>query len=460
MKTVNVRAIFVVVLALAILTPFCLPSNASYANPSSTCFTIVNTRGEHSQEAFTSIQQAIDEAQNGSTIMVPSGFYREHVVVNKTVSLIGAGFSTTTIDGYNNGTVVKIVANDVIISGFTIKNSSCTDWKACGVHVYYANSCEIRDCYFSANCHNVHLQYSYNSRVLNNTINTHCYGIRFTSSVNCTAIGNYASNCYGGIILNTTTNCIVTGNTVSENGYGIRLDSPCVGNRIFENFVSNNAFAGVIDVMNGNSTFLDNIIFHNNFFNNNDPFVIQTVSGIIWDNGFEGNFWSHYNGSDTTHDGIGDTSYIMENNNIDHFPLMGTFSNFSVHYGGQYYYVSVVSNSTILSFAFDEANNTIRLSVNGTEGTYGFCRISIPHALMMPEIKVIIDDNATEVLYANYTLRDDGFSRWIYFAYQHSAHEILITSEFWPVTYLLSLIIATLFYLLFMRINRKRTGES
>jgi parallel beta-helix repeat protein len=41
-----------------------------------------------------------------------------------------------------------------------------------------------------------------------------------------------------------------------------------------------------------------------------------------WDNGKEGNYWSDYEGLDSTGDGIGDSAYQLYENNRDRYPLM------------------------------------------------------------------------------------------------------------------------------------------
>jgi hypothetical protein len=74
--------------------------------------------------------------------------------------------------------------------------------------------------------------------------------------------------------------------------------------------------------------------------------------------------------------------------------------------------------------------------------TYGFCRICIPHSLMFPPYKVTID--GAEPYYVNYTLYDNGTHRWIYVAYQHSTHEIIIIAEFPPWMLMSIFIMATI----------------
>jgi hypothetical protein len=68
-----------------------------------------------------------------------------------------------------------------------------------------------------------------------------------------------------------------------------------------------------------------NFIYHNNLIGN-IWMQAYTVSGAVnfWDDGYPsgGNYWSDYTGVDANGDGIGDTPYIIDADNIDHYPLM------------------------------------------------------------------------------------------------------------------------------------------
>jgi len=71
---------------------------------------------------------------------------------------------------------------------------------------------------------------------------------------------------------------------------------------------------------------LDNMIFHNNLINNTNQ-IRLSHSGSTWDNDYPsgGNYLSDYNGTDSDGDGIGDSPYIIDENNQDNYPLMEPF---------------------------------------------------------------------------------------------------------------------------------------
>jgi hypothetical protein len=73
---------------------------------------------------------------------------------------------------------------------------------------------------------------------------------------------------------------------------------------------------------------LNNTIYHNNFVNNDLQIFVDVDSVNFWDNGVEGNYWSDYDGSATYLDGIGDTPYIIDENNIDNYPLENQYGIF------------------------------------------------------------------------------------------------------------------------------------
>lgn len=72
-------------------------------------------------ERYTSLQQALDAAENGDTIEVLPGVYHGNFIVKKSVTLLGKNFPV--LDGNGNGTVVTLAAPGVVLDGFEIRNS-------------------------------------------------------------------------------------------------------------------------------------------------------------------------------------------------------------------------------------------------------------------------------------------------------------------------------------------------
>jgi len=65
---------------------------------------------------YPTIQEAINNANEGDIIYVRNGTYYENVIVNKTVSLIGDNKFDTTIDGGGSGKVIFITADNVTVT--------------------------------------------------------------------------------------------------------------------------------------------------------------------------------------------------------------------------------------------------------------------------------------------------------------------------------------------------------
>lgn len=153
-----------------------------------------------------------------------------------------------------------------------------------------------------------------------------------------------------GILLANTTNSVITQNILAENTLGIYLMSSSnntlsnctatenseAGLGLFSS--SNNTISGNNFTANSNAgiwlqSSSNNTVYHNNFIDNGIQVAASNSGPNSWDNGYPsgGNYWSGYNGTDskkgpnqneTGADGLGDTPYTIDSNNVDHYPLM------------------------------------------------------------------------------------------------------------------------------------------
>jgi parallel beta-helix repeat protein len=137
-----------------------------------------------------------------------------------------------------------------------------------------------------------------------------------------------------GIFLAFTTDSLITQNILENMSYGIRIYGSS-NNQIIANNITNNQYGIFFSGYRFLGTYVpspNNIIYNNNFVDNQEAIYDIAESGSpwfeadpavnIWDNGTTGNYWSDYNGTDSDEDEIGDTPYIIDENNRDNYPLM------------------------------------------------------------------------------------------------------------------------------------------
>ena len=271
------------------------------------------------------------------------------------------------------------------VSNVTVKNMSIRGF-GCGMYLFWA---------------------SQNVVAGNNITGNNWLGLRlYFSSNNSMCDNNILANKDDGIRFEFSSNYnnIVGNNIMANNWLGIYLDSSCT-----------------------------NSFYHNNLANNANQVSVDP-HGLpphnVWDNGMEGNYWSNYIGADSNYDGVGDTPYTIDSNNTDHYPLVGVFSSFRP---SSAYSVETLSNSTIKSFTCFAAEKRISFGVDGQSNTVGFCKMIIPHDLVNPVyLQVLIDNGNTPLLHLNRNLYDNLTHRWIYFAYSHSAHTVVIQEDTTP----------------------------
>lgn len=239
---------------------------------------------------YEKIQWAINNASEGSTIIVASGIYYEHLTIDKALILQGNG--QCIIDGNYTGDVIIVTANNVTIGGFSIRNSGLDFWNS-GIHAYFSNYHNISYNTLINNGHGIWLDSSNQSILTNNNVSSNQCGIGLSFCYNNTiANNNVTSSKDCGIGLDYSGNTTITANTILTNGVGIWV-TQVGGNTIFGNDILNNT----------EQTHLFN-------------------STNAWSKNGTGNHWSDYTGIDANHDLIGDTPYIIDSDNVDNFPLM------------------------------------------------------------------------------------------------------------------------------------------
>ncbi|MFH1915791.1 MAG: NosD domain-containing protein [Nanoarchaeota archaeon] len=265
---------------------------------------------------FVRIQDAIDHSAPHDTILVFSGYYPEHVIVNKSdLTLRGFSLAPTIqnsvetaygypiIDGEGAGTVLTIVSANTIVEGFVVQESGLGYYDA-GIKVLSNNNI-LRHLTVFNNSQGIIIQQS----AQNNVKNIQILG------------GNF----HGILLMSNASNNTISSNYFHDNLAGILIYNSCQNNLINTNIFDWNRHEG-IRILYTYPPSNANTIYHNMFLHNNAGQISQCYDENVnsWDLGLlGGNYWSDYTGTDENGDGFGDVPYtISGGNNRDNYPLL------------------------------------------------------------------------------------------------------------------------------------------
>lgn len=260
--------------------------------------------------------------------------------------------STTFID--ENTTLTSDISGTVEIntSGITLDcdGHSIIGPSSAGFGVYIPNGIDritIKNCKISTFSRGIYLVNSNNNFLENNTVENTTLGIDLKTSKENLIINNIVSENGRGIRIFSGTeeegNNIVVGNTVFGNGDGVDL-LRAINNTIKENNIYTNTEGGFRIIVSSSNKIYNNLL--NNSINTYNFGPNQTTNINAWNIAktlqqnivsgayLGGNFWANPSGTgfsqtctDSNSDGICDSTYAVDDNNTDDFPLTFQFSN-------------------------------------------------------------------------------------------------------------------------------------
>jgi parallel beta-helix repeat protein len=182
-------------------------------------------------------------------------------------------------------------------------NNSVNDNRVEGIYTSKSQYINITDNEFHDNFYGIELDtYTNTSIVVNNEFSNNIYGILPYKTSFATIESNRISNNDKGIYLRFSNNITITNNSIWKNDYGIHYDES-------ENVT----------------------VYHNDFIENEMQVYSNTKLNLNVSYPTGGNYWSNYTESDLFKginqdligsDGIGDTSFIIDNYSMDSYPLM------------------------------------------------------------------------------------------------------------------------------------------
>lgn len=237
---------------------------------------------------YTSISQAIDAAGSGDRVIVYPGTYSP-LDISKSLTIEGRQAVVPSI---------VVSAEHVNLSGFIVTGGSH------GISIP-GNHATVSGCIVLNHTYGITIEGSHACITGNHVFKNSYYGIWLKHAAAAQVDSNDVYRNHEGIYVHQADNATITSNAIANNTYGIHL----AGTRhaaIYHNAILDNRERGLYYCCQSE----ENVI-QGNVFIRNEVNAWGYDGANTWDDGSQGNYWDDSNGS----------SYIIDDDNIDHHPL-------------------------------------------------------------------------------------------------------------------------------------------
>ena len=233
-----------------------------------TFFNVTSAKAAHRVQPQHNLQEIIDLAKSGDTIIIAPGIYRQHdIIVKKPLVILGENYPV--FDGEKKHELFIVAANNVTIRGIQVQNtgrSSLTDMA--GIKLQHVSDVIVEQC-----------------RVLETT-----YGIYLQNSTRCTVRNNHVKasakdelQSGNGVHAWKCNQLLIQNNSLSGHRDGIYFEF--VTNSLIE---GNNSFGNIRYGLH--FMFSHNDTYSNNRFSNNGAGVaVMYTKGVV----MRGNIFHH-----------------------------------------------------------------------------------------------------------------------------------------------------------------------
>jgi nitrous oxidase accessory protein len=297
-----------------------------------------------------SLQEQIDGAQPGDTLLINGGTYNERVTIDKPLSLQGEG--SPVIDGGGQGDVVTITGDEVTLSGFTIRNSGrAVSQEPAAIKVNGTHNATIERNRIESSHFGVHVTDSHHTTISSNEIDVggdvaqerRGHAIYLWEVSESIVHSNVITNAADGIHLEFSDDNGIGHNTVMHSRYAIHLMSSH-NNRILNNMFSDN-LSGALLMFSNELLIKDNVLSNNRAGASGAGMLLKDVNNIF----VEGNVIQRNRygiNAEGTPNAVGASAIFIRNTLALNDTGVGLFSNAPITF---------VENSMIENFVQVEA---------------------------------------------------------------------------------------------------------